>query len=61
MIKIDNLIELIDILNGDAQYTPEDVLDLASLREDDLVSSFDFAHIIGQSHAKRALEIAAAG
>lgn len=61
VIKIENLIELIDILNGDISYTPEKVLDLRALKNTDFHSYYDFAHIIGQSHAKRALEIAAAG
>jgi len=42
-------------------YTPEEVLDLSSLRMNDYVSAYDFSHIIGQTHAKRALEISAAG
>ena len=61
VVKIDNLTQLIDILNEDEQYTPEPVLDLSSLKEERLESGYDFAHIIGQAHAKRALEIAAAG
>lgn len=61
VIKIKNLEELIDILNKDKGYTPEPVLDLASLRDDILHNQYDFSHIIGQAHAKRALEIAAAG
>lgn len=61
VIKIKNLEELIDILNRDIEYTAEPVLDLASLRDDVFESQYDFSHIIGQSHAKRALEIAAAG
>lgn len=61
VIKIENLSQLIDILNADLEYIPEPVLDLSSLRETDIMNSYDFAHIIGQSHAKRALEIAAAG
>jgi magnesium chelatase family protein len=60
VIKIDNLTQLIDILNEDEIYAPEEVLDLSSLREDKIESGYDFAHIIGQAHAKRALEIAAA-
>jgi len=61
VIKIQNLTELIDILNKDLEYNAEPVLDLASLREDSFDSNYDFSHIIGQVHAKRALEIAAAG
>lgn len=61
VVKIDNLMELIDILNKDIEYTPEPILDLSSLREDKIANAYDFSHIIGQAHAKRALEIAAAG
>jgi magnesium chelatase family protein len=61
VIKIDNLTQLIDILNEDLPYTPEPVLDLSSLREEKIDSWYDFSHVIGQSHAKRALEIAGAG
>jgi len=61
VIKIQNLTELIDILNKDLEYNAEPVLDLASLREQSFDSNYDFSHIIGQVHAKRALEIAAAG
>jgi len=58
---VKNLSDLIDILNKDKEYVSEPVLDLASLRDGVLDSSYDFSHIIGQAHAKRALEIAAAG
>lgn len=61
VIKINNLTQLIDILNKDISYTPEPILDLSSLREEKVGEWYDFAHIIGQAHAKRALEIAAAG
>jgi len=61
VIKVKNLSDLIDILNKDKEYVSEPVLDLASLRDGVLDSSYDFSHIIGQAHAKRALEIAAAG
>jgi len=61
VVKIDNLTQLIDILNEDETYSPEPILDLSSLRQEHIGSGYDFAHIIGQAHAKRALEIAAAG
>ncbi len=61
VVRIKNLIELIDILNEDVGYTVEPVLDLASMREEKLHDSYNFSHIVGQSFAKRALEIAAAG
>lgn len=61
VIKINNLTQLIDILNKDKDYVPEEILDLSSLRQEKIWNWYDFAHIIGQAHAKRALEIAAAG
>ncbi len=61
VIKIHNLTQLIDILNKDEEYRPEDILDLSSLRWEKIGNWYDFAHIIWQSHAKRALEISAAG
>lgn len=61
VIKVENLTELITILNKDIVYTPENVLDIQSLRDDLFQSRYDFSHIVGQAHAKRALEIAAAG
>ena len=62
VIKIENLTELIDILNQDSEYTPEPILDISELESDVWFSeAYDFSHVVGQSFAKRALEIAAAG
>ncbi len=61
VIKIKNLEQLIDILNEDIEYRAEPVLDLTELREEQIHDSYNFSHIVGQSFAKRALEIAAAG
>ena len=62
VIKIENLLELIDILNKDTQYIPEPILDLSCIDDDSMLQEVrDFSHIIGQGFAKRALEIAAAG
>jgi magnesium chelatase family protein len=61
VIPVATLEELIDILNTDISYTPEPVLDISSLQEEKIGNKYDFSHIVGQSHAKRALEIAAAG
>lgn len=60
VVKISNLTQLIDILNKDEEYVPEEILHLSSLRAENIETWYDFAHIIGQAHAKRALEIAAA-
>ena len=63
VIKIENLKELIEILNKEQEYTPEPVLDLKELNTEQEIfnNAHDFSHIIGQSFAKRALELAAAG
>ncbi len=62
VIRVENLSELIAILNEEIEYTPEEVLDISTLQESSCIkNAYDFSHIIGQSHAKRALEIAAAG
>ncbi len=63
VIKVECLKDLIEILNKEKVYTPEPILDLDSLNNENTLFSaqHDFSHIIGQSFAKRALELAAAG
>ena len=61
VIKIQNLTQLIDILNKDISYEAEKLLDISVLRGQQMASKYDFAHIVWQMQAKRALEIAAAG
>lgn len=62
VIKIENLTELIQILNEDISYTPESVLSMKDVETNNFFEAqYDFSHIVWQSFAKRALEIAAAG
>ncbi len=58
--SVENLTQLVGHLRGDAPLTPEPMADLTTV----LVppsGERDMAHIQGQEHAKRAMEIAAAG
>jgi len=62
VVSVKNLKELIDMLNGDISITPETVLDFTQIDDPEHYnSSHDFRYVAGQQHAKRALEIAAAG
>ncbi len=66
VIAIDNLREIIDMLNGDKPLNIQEKIDFskiiseynASLWED---KKYDFQFVLWQEHAKRALEVAAAG
>lgn len=60
IFPVDNLLTLISHLQNQRKISPEPATDLEKLflEEEHLV---DMAHIRGQEHAKRALEIAAAG
>ena len=55
-----NLAELADFLDGRAEL-PEAQVDLAGLLAERAKHDVDFAEVKGQAHAKRALEVAAAG
>ena len=58
---IESLFELVEFFQGNISLIPEEKLLLESILESDITHSFDFSYIIGQEHAKRALEIAASG
>ena len=60
IVPVDNLINLINVLNGAKDAQCLDAVDYQSLIEKS-VSDIDFSHIKGQYMAKRALEISAAG
>lgn len=57
---VDNLSHLMDHLEGRTSFEPYQFRETQG-KISRLVSSLDMAHIKGQSHAKRALEIAASG
>ncbi len=60
VIWVETLFDLIDILNGRKHYIVAEKIDIKSLKTN-IEEKYDFSHIIGQEHAKRALMIAAAG
>lgn len=59
---IETLSELIDFLNEEKEIQAESLLSIQDLKilKQEKKSKYDFKYIIGQEHAKRALEIAAA-
>ena len=52
--------EAVEILEGSARLRPYE-LDLETVFADQTASDIDLSQVKGQAHAKRALEIAAAG
>ena len=63
IISIENLAELMSILNGTKDLEIQSKLDFSSLKTqwDNFLEKNDFKYVLGQEHAKRALEIAASG
>jgi len=61
VVAVKNLKQVVDMLNGDIEITPEPVLDFTQVDDtDNYNASHDFKYVAGQQYAKRALEIAAA-
>ena len=60
VIPVHDLKDLIDILNHDIDLPIQETFEFQTTTNDE-ISHYDFSYIIGQEHAKRALEIAAAG
>ena len=61
VIPTDNLSELVGILRGELEKPATPSISLTDMDVDDGAVGADLSHIRGQEHAKRALEVAAAG
>ncbi|MDD3794150.1 MAG: YifB family Mg chelatase-like AAA ATPase [Candidatus Gracilibacteria bacterium] len=62
VIGVSCLSDLISMLNKDIPLNIQEKLDFKNIKKDDfLENKNDFKYILGQNHAKRALEIAASG
>ncbi|MCH2188821.1 YifB family Mg chelatase-like AAA ATPase [Candidatus Gracilibacteria bacterium] len=63
VVAIESLAEMITLLNQKQDISPLPLLDFGEYTRKNRKEEnpFDFCHIVGQGHAKRALEIAAAG
>ncbi|MDR2639991.1 MAG: hypothetical protein LBC61_01290 [Candidatus Peribacteria bacterium] len=50
---------MIDILNKEKELIPAKTFDFKDFKKKETESKYDFKYILGQNHAKRALEITA--
>jgi len=61
IIPVKNLIDLCGMLSGMCEIHPLEHMDITNIPDENKsVEKVDFAHILGQDHAKRALLVAAA-
>jgi len=63
VVKVSNLKDLVDMLNWDKELDiqeKEDFYNGGIIDKEEIAYKYDFKYILGQEHAKRALEIAAA-
>ena len=63
VIQVETLWELMEMLNGWIPFNIQDKIEFHSelIDKEDIAYKYDFKYVLGQEHAKRALEIAAAG